>query len=102
MSSNHQEKKDSEARAGLIFNALGLLGLMLLFGVIVGVAYLPNRAQRPDEDVVEARMRTLSEVQASQKKLVSSYEWINKEDGVVRIPIERSMELVVTRLKKKE
>ena len=32
-----------------------------------------------------------------QKQLLSGYEWVNPQKGIVRIPIERAMDLVIER-----
>ena len=37
------------------------------------------------------------EFYASQQKILNSYEWLSREEGRVRIPIERAMELLVER-----
>jgi hypothetical protein len=34
---------------------------------------------------------------AVQQKEVSSYGWVNQESGVVRIPVDRAMELILAR-----
>ena len=39
----------------------------------------------------------LQELRAQQKALLEGYAWVNKETGVVRIPIEDAMKMVVER-----
>ncbi len=39
----------------------------------------------------------LQELRAQQKGLLEGYAWVNKETGVVRIPIEDAMKMVVER-----
>jgi hypothetical protein len=39
----------------------------------------------------------LSEMRATEDKILHSYGWIDKQKGVVRIPIERAMELTAQR-----
>lgn len=34
---------------------------------------------------------------AAQRELISSYGWIDPEQGIVRVPVERAMELVLER-----
>lgn len=41
--------------------------------------------------------RDIAEHRAIQDRLLGEYEWIDREQGIVRIPIERAMELVVER-----
>jgi hypothetical protein len=39
----------------------------------------------------------LQELRAQQKALLEGYAWVNKETGIVRIPIEDAMKIVVAR-----
>ncbi len=45
----------------------------------------------------ENPQQELQELVARQKALLEGYSWANKEAGVVRIPIEDAMRLVVER-----
>jgi hypothetical protein len=42
-----------------------------------------------------SRRAALNESQAEQAKLATSYGWVDQKAGVVRLPIERAMELMV-------
>ena len=44
-----------------------------------------------------AAARELAEFRLRQAKLLSSYGWVDREAGVVRIPIDRAMDLVAER-----
>lgn len=41
----------------------------------------------------EARTKTLHEMRAKEVKDATTYGWVDKNAGVVRLPIERAMEL---------
>lgn len=86
----------SDAKA--LTSALGWVGVILLFALIVFIAYLPNRPPPVDHAVVEARLSTLAELRAREHSLLHSYAWVDASSGVVRIPIERAMELTVARI----
>ena len=50
----------------------------------------------------EPRLQTnprqdLSNLRAREDALLNSYGWVDKNTGVVRIPIERAMQLIVER-----
>ena len=49
----------------------------------------PRLQDVPSKDIEEHR--------AIQGRLLGDYEWIDREQGIVRIPIERAMELVAER-----
>jgi len=42
----------------------------------------------------------MDNMRAAEEKILSGYAWIDKEKGVVRIPIERAMEIIAERAKK--
>jgi hypothetical protein len=86
----------------LLLSALGWLGVIFVFLFIVAVAYLPNRGPSAEEIAATERYAILSEVKGEQAQLISSYSWVNQNDGVVRMPIERALQLSVAELKERE
>lgn len=44
---------------------------------------------------VEDRQERLSELRIKEDHALASYQWIDKEKGIVRLPIDRAMEIVV-------
>ena len=90
-----QNQQSPEPGCGNIF--LSLIGVFILFGlfsVILCISYVPSRVDA-DEDAGIARKRTRTELEATQHTEATTYGWVNKTDGLVRIPIERAMELTV-------
>ena len=52
----------------------------------------------PPEPRLEADpLSNLAEMRAAEKRALGSYGWIDEEAGVIRIPIERAMELTLER-----
>jgi hypothetical protein len=47
--------------------------------------------------LLESEPRALAEFRAQEHALLSSYGWVEKDKGVVRIPIEEAMRLVAER-----
>lgn len=41
--------------------------------------------------------RAAEELMESQRRILESYGWVDRENGIVRIPIERAMQIVVER-----
>lgn len=102
MSNPHQshEQLDPEpSDRKALFSALGWLGVFFLFALIVVIAYLPNRAASQYEVDRQARFEIKRDLDARQERLATTYDWVNRNDGVVRIPIERAMELTVRELR---
>ena len=73
--------------------ALGAGGLMLILGLLVWVMY--HYTQPPPVDGARwvERQRNLSELNAQAKEQLDNYGWLDQGRGVVRLPVERAMEL---------
>lgn len=82
-----------------VLNVFGVLGLFLLAAFAILILYIPSRPGSVNEDIESARRKTLAEVNAKQHDMITTYEWVNKEEGVVRIPVDRAMKLVIDDLK---
>lgn len=83
------------SKSGFWLTVLGGLGGMLIFVLILYVAYLPNRPEPVDQQIVEERGRKADEAIAAGKAKIEGYEVVDAEEGTVRIPIKRAMELTV-------
>lgn len=96
------------AIAGIAFGlviAVMIINLLLLlfFGYLSARESRAGRAMTPWQSETEIppapRLRVsprsdLAEMQAAEQTILHSYGWIDKERGIVRIPIEEAMELV--------
>src|SRR5260370_35488889 len=78
---------------------VGVVLLFALFGLIVLVVIGPA-ARRSDyeEKRAKKRMETLKTVREDAEKALNTYAWIDKNKGVVRIPISRAMEVTTAEL----
>jgi hypothetical protein len=113
-SSVRHEPTDAEPRAVLRV----LLALLLVTAVVAaGLVYLtkglvslergedPPRAplaQQPGRVPPEPRLQTqpfadIEQQRAEERRLLTSYGWVDQRAGVVRIPIERAKELLLER-----
>jgi len=111
----HHESSDVNIRAIFGF-ALGLLvtGVIIHFLVWVLFQYFTAREGRvvaprfplavtqgtrvPPEPRLQTNPRQdLSDFRAREDQLLSSYGWVDKNAGVVRIPIDRAMKLTLER-----
>jgi len=85
---------DPDARSTLY---VGVVGAVLLVIIIVGLTAIFNRVVADEryakETLVEPAARLLYE--ADQAGKLTDYGWVDETNGVVQIPIERAMELVV-------
>ena len=79
-------------------SALGYIGVMLIFILIVFFSYISNTPPHINEQTIDSRKQTLRESRAMQQEDATTYGWVDKSKGIVRIPIERAMELTVRNL----
>ena len=99
---SNQNQQSPEPGCGHLF--LSLIGVFVLFGLfsaILCIAYIPTRKDA-DEEAAKARKAYRLELEAKQHTEATTYGWVNQPDGVVRIPIERAMELTVRELSAKQ
>ncbi len=78
---------------------LGVVLLFALFGVVVLAIIGPSpRGSDYEETRAKKRMENLKTSHEDADKALNTYAWINKNKGVVRIPISRAMELTIAQL----
>jgi hypothetical protein len=82
--------------------------LMSLFGLLTDRVYSRHRSAPPQNETAEnlpkdmvwkatpeTRREYLAELRKKQSEQTASYGWVDRKAGVVQVPIERAMELVV-------
>src|SRR5213592_1028673 len=78
---------------------LAVVLIFALFGVIVLAIIGPMpRGSDYEETRAKKRMEKLKTVREDAEKALNTYAWIDKNKGVVRIPISRAMELTMAQL----
>ncbi|MFT4901450.1 MAG: hypothetical protein ACI81V_000723 [Lentimonas sp.] len=88
--SEHEASKGNR-----LLTFLGALGAILIFALIILVAYLPNRPDPVNQAIAETRKLKATETIAQGKAKLTSYEVVDAASGVVRIPIEIAMEQTI-------
>lgn len=78
-----------------LLSLAGIIGVILVFAVILYVAYLPGRPSAVDYKVAEKRKQDADEARAAGQAKITGYEVVDAEAGLVRIPIEEAMDLTV-------
>ncbi len=88
---------DAHAPSSGSFTAtlLAAIGGLAIFLLILAVAYLPNKAQPAGDGVKtpEQRKAALAELRGKAQLAATTYAWVDKDAGVVRLPIDRASEL---------
>ncbi len=89
--------------------ALTIGVVLVCFLVFAGIVLVTLRVSKPTTTVdlskidqadqwkytVEGRAARLAENRGREQTAATTYDWVDKPAGVVRLPIERAMELVV-------
>jgi len=100
------EKKDASVR--VVFIAAGLLILLSVFagvGARVVLHFLsspPSLAMQPPPLPPEPRLESnplqaLQTLRAKEDGILNHYAWVEQTKGIVRIPIDRAMDLIAER-----
>jgi hypothetical protein len=81
---------------------VGVVLLFALFGVIVVAVIGPApRSDSYERMRADARAKKLKDARDEETKALTSYAWVDKNKGTVRLPIDRAMELMVADLANK-
>jgi len=107
------EKSDLSAKAIVIFGVAlaGVLVLTLLVAAWMLGFFASWQAQRdappsplattragvPEPRLQVEPIKDLRSLRAAEDKILMSYGWVSRDAGIVRIPIERAMQLLVER-----
>lgn len=82
---------------------LGVVLLLLVFGaIVIAVIGLAPRSDTYEQKRATDRAKKLKDLRDDDTKALTSYAWIDKNKGTVRVPIERAMELTVAELANKK
>lgn len=91
-----------------------IFGCFALFFFILYLAYLPNQKKPAEADLSQVpaderwmyspdgRAAHLGELRGREKTELTTYGWVDQKAGVVRLPIDRAMELTVQDLQAKK
>ena len=76
---------------------ISTVGIVLTFVSVLLLEVLYHRTQQREFDrkVVAAEPVERNELQREQHELLESYGWVDRENGIVAIPVEEAMRLVV-------
>src|ERR1700751_6145593 len=92
----------SDANESSRFSVSTVVTIFVVLLVFAGAAWLVTyqresiAASEPGRS--ELRLKNLSDLNTENQKTLTSYRWIDKGKGIVGIPIDRAMELVIADL----
>ncbi|NBB79832.1 MAG: hypothetical protein GVY36_10355 [Verrucomicrobia bacterium] len=88
---------DAQAsKSNFVLTFLGGVGAILIFLLILFIAYLPNRPDRVDADAVAERQAKADEARAAGIQKITTLEVIDADAGISRIPVSDAMQRIVS------
>lgn len=77
--------------------AVGVIGILVIILIVLAlqVLYYRTEASELQSKIYSQPRHALLQLRAEQQERLQSYRWVDKPSGVVAIPIERAMDLVV-------
>lgn len=96
MTSQHLEVPPEPSDKRLIGSAISWIGVILIFALIVFVAYLPRNEGPLEAQVTERRQKLADDVRRQESALVQSYA--KNADGTFRVPVAVAMDLAPSQL----
>src|ERR1700751_2854555 len=90
----HQQKGKSSVPVFITGLVMVLLFCGLAFFLVLEGQSIPNA----DEVTAQTRLKNLADLNSENQKVLTQYHWIDKSKGVVGVPIDRAMDLVLAEL----
>ncbi len=80
-----------------------VIGGFAIFALILVVAYLPQKPEPLPEGArtPEQRKALLAELKGKEQNLATTYGWVDEKAGVVRLPLDRAVELTLQEINAK-
>ena len=82
-------------KARLAAYAIGILGTFLIVSLLVLALRHYAQPAPVGASRVEERYRFLQDQRAADAKAANEYDWVDKDKGIVRLPIQRAVELTL-------
>ena len=94
---------DSKCCSAFGATLIAAIGGFAIFALILVVAYLPNKAAPVGDGVKTPAQRkaALAELHGKEHTAATTYGWVDKDKGVVRLPVDRAIELTIQEHAKK-
>src|SRR5882672_11175990 len=82
-------------KARLSAYAISILGTFLIVAMLVVAMRHYTQPAPVGANRVEERYKFLQEQRAADARALSEYDWQDKDKGIVRLPVQRAVELTV-------
>jgi len=86
---------NNESKTGLGIYVIAALGALLIMAILVGITRKYTQPAPLGADRAALRTAALIELRGLENKELNEYGWVDQGKGIVRLPVERSMQIVV-------
>ena len=76
----------------------GLVMILLFSGFVIFLISEGESIPNVEDVHAQARLKNLADLNAENQKVLTQYRWVDKSKGVVGVPIDRAMDLVLADL----
>jgi hypothetical protein len=76
----------------------GLVMILLFSGFVIFLISEGESIPNVEDVHAQARLKNLADLNAENQKILTQYRWVDKSKGVVGVPIDRAMDLVLADL----
>ncbi len=76
----------------------GLVMILLFSGFVIFLISEGESIPNVEDVHAQARLKNLADLNAENQKVLTQYRWVDKSKGVVGVPIDRAMDLVLAEL----
>jgi hypothetical protein len=76
----------------------GLVMILLFSGFVIFLVSEGESIPNVEEVHAQTRLKNLADLNAENQKILTQYHWVDKSKGVVGVPIDRAMDLVLAEL----
>src|SRR5580704_13133665 len=91
-------KQRQKGKSPALMMITGLVMVLLFCGFVFFLVSQGQSIPNMEEVKAQGRLKNLADLNSENQKVLTQYRWVDKSKGVVGVPIDRAMELVVVEL----
>jgi hypothetical protein len=91
-------KQQEEVKSSIPTVITGLVMVLLFGGFALFLVSQGQSIPNVEELHAQTRLKNLAGLNSENQKILTQYHWVDKSQGVVGIPIDRAMDLVLVQL----
>ena len=91
-------KQQEKVKSSIPTVITGLVMVLLFGGFALFLVSQGQSIPNVEELHAQTRLKNLADLNSENQKILTQYHWVDKTQGVVGIPIDRAMDLVLVQL----